>query len=76
MPKNMTLVAVGGYGRSELYPRSDIDLLVLLPDETDTTSQNSLKEFVGFLWDIGLEVSHSIRTVTQCIEESADSSIH
>lgn len=72
MPKNMTLVAVGGYGRSELYPRSDIDLLVLLPDETDTTSQNSLKEFVGFLWDIGLEVSHSIRTVTQCIEESAD----
>ncbi len=72
MPKNMTLVAVGVYGRSELYPRSDIDLLVLLPDEADTTSQKYLKEFVGFLWDIGLEVSHSIRTVTQCTEESAD----
>ena len=72
MPQNLTLVGVGGYGRSELYPKSDIDLLILLPEEPDPALQQHLQELVGLLWDIGLEVGHSIRTVAQCVEESVD----
>ncbi|RFC33657.1 MAG: UTP--GlnB (protein PII) uridylyltransferase, GlnD [Candidatus Nitrotoga sp. MKT] len=72
MPSNLTLVGVGGYGRSELYPKSDIDLLILLPEEPDPALQQHLQELVGLLWDIGLEVGHSIRTVAQCVEESVD----
>ena len=72
MPSNLTLVGVGGYGRNELYPKSDIDLLILLPEEPNQTLQQQLQELIGLLWDIGLEVGHSIRTVAQCIEESAD----
>jgi len=72
MPENIALVAVGGYGRGELYPRSDIDLLVLLYAEPDEVLQQKLHELVGILWDIGMEVGHSIRTISQCLKESAD----
>ena len=72
LPDNISLVAVGGYGRSELYPKSDIDLLILLDDEPDASLQKKLHDLIGMLWDIGLEVSHSIRTVAQCLTESAD----
>ena len=72
MPPNLGLVAVGGYGRSALFPKSDIDLLILLPEEPDATLQQRLQELIGLLWDIGLEVSHSMRTVAQCLAESAD----
>ena len=64
------LVAVGGYGRSELMPGSDIDLLLLLPDADNTTLNASLEQLLMFLWDIGLEVGHSVRTVEDCIEQS------
>ncbi len=72
MPGNISFVAVGGYGRGELYPKSDIDLLILLDAEPDTGLQKKLHDLIGMLWDIGLEVSHSIRTVAQCLTESAD----
>ncbi len=72
MPENIALVAVGGYGRGELYPRSDIDLLILLYAEPDEALQQKLHELVGILWDIGMEVGHSIRTIAQCLKESAD----
>jgi len=72
MPKNIALVAVGGYGRGELYPRSDIDLLILLYAEPDEVLQQKLHELVGILWDIGMEVGHSIRTIAQCLHESAE----
>jgi [protein-PII] uridylyltransferase len=72
MPENLALIAAGGYGRSELYPKSDIDLLVLLSEEPDATLQNKLHELIALLWDIGLEVGHSIRTVAQCMMESGD----
>jgi [protein-PII] uridylyltransferase len=72
IPEDLALIAVGGYGREELYPHSDIDLLILLPQQPDEPLQQSLQELVGMLWDIGLEVGHSIRTVAECMVESVD----
>ena len=101
MPGRIALVAVGGYGRCKLYPKSDIDLLILLDTESekrlmeplairlgeqttlakslvmaghppDDALQQQLHQLVGMLWDIGLEVGHSVRTVEQCMKESAD----
>lgn len=72
MPAHIALVAVGGYGRDELYPKSDIDLLILLDAEPNAVLQQKLTELISTLWDIGMEVGHSIRTVAQCLNESAD----
>jgi [protein-PII] uridylyltransferase len=73
MPDQIALVAVGGYGRGELYPKSDIDLLILLDaGEPDTGLQQKLQQLISILWDIGMEVGHSLRSVTQCLSESAD----
>ena len=71
VPASLALVAVGGYGRGELYPASDIDLLVLLPAEADGPLAERLEGLVCLLWDIGLETGHSVRTVEQCLEEAA-----
>lgn len=64
------LAAVGGYGRGELYPSSDIDLLILLPDQPSPALLEKLEIFVGELWDIGLEVGHSVRTLADCLNEA------
>jgi [protein-PII] uridylyltransferase len=72
MPAELCLVAVGGYGREELYPKSDIDLLILLPKQPDAALAQRLEELVGVFWDIGLEVGHSIRTIGDCMAESSD----
>ena len=63
------LVAVGGYGRGELHPCSDVDLLLLVPQRPDLEDRARIERFVAFLWDVGLEVGHSVRTVDECVEE-------
>ena len=64
------LVAVGGYGRAEMHPASDVDLLILLHDEPDNKLEAKLSDFLTSLWDLGLEIGHSVRTVEQCVEEA------
>ncbi|MFV2057368.1 MAG: bifunctional uridylyltransferase/uridylyl-removing protein GlnD, partial [Thiohalomonadales bacterium] len=64
-----SLVAVGGYGRGELHPGSDIDLLIIIPTLEDCITE-PLQGFLTFLWDIGLEVGHSVRTISDCIEQA------
>ncbi len=70
-PSGSALVAVGGYGRAELYPHSDIDLLVLLDRQPDEKAAAALSAFVGACWDVGLEIGHSVRTIDECLAESA-----
>ena len=67
--KNICLLAVGGYGRGELHPHSDIDLMILLR-KSAKPYQNEIIAFTTFLWDIGLEVGHSVRTLKECIREA------
>ena len=72
LPKGAALIATGGYGRGELYPSSDIDLLVLLAREPEAAERESLERFIGTLWDIGLEIGHSVRTVEGCLQAADD----
>ncbi|MES2354869.1 MAG: [protein-PII] uridylyltransferase [Pseudomonadota bacterium] len=71
LPETLSLVAVGGYGRGELYPFSDVDVLVLLPESMETSINDNVEQFVRLLWDCGLEIGHSVRTISQCMEEAA-----
>ncbi|MBP8148688.1 MAG: [protein-PII] uridylyltransferase [Limnohabitans sp.] len=69
------LAAVGGFGRGELFPSSDVDVLVLLPDglspETSPDLQAQLERFISSCWDTGLEIGSSVRTLSECLAESA-----
>ena len=77
LPGGMALVATGGYGRGELFPCSDVDVLVLLAAEPGAEERERLEQFIGRLWDIGLEAGHSVRTVDACVEAAqADITVH
>jgi [protein-PII] uridylyltransferase len=69
-PPDLALAAVGGFGRGELYPGSDVDLLILLPADAEAALQEKLARLVSLFWDIGLEVGHSVRTVAECLQEA------
>jgi [protein-PII] uridylyltransferase len=70
MPAGVALLAVGGYGRGDLFPHSDVDILILLPSTPDAALTAKLEMLIGRLWDVGLELSHSVRTIEQCLEEA------
>jgi [protein-PII] uridylyltransferase len=67
---HIALLAVGGYGRGELHPYSDIDLLILLDSEDQEFFRDSIERFLTLLWDIGLEVGQSVRSVNECAQEA------
>lgn len=71
LPHKAALVAVGGYGRGELFPYSDVDVLILLDGAPGAALEAKLEELVQLFWDIGLEIGHSIRTIDECLTEAA-----
>ena len=72
MPADACLIAVGGYGRGELFPSSDVDVLVLLPAAaaTDEALHATVAGFITACWDIGLEIGSSVRTLDECVAEA------
>ena len=74
MPGQFALVAVGGYGRCELFPYSDVDVVVLLPDGTSAEQnpdlQHKIEAFIGQCWDCGLEIGSSVRNVSECVSQA------
>ncbi len=66
---DIALLALGGYGRGELHPQSDIDLLVLV--SRTKAGSDDIAAFVRFLWDLKLDIGHSVRTVRDCVREAA-----
>ncbi|MCS6765317.1 MAG: [protein-PII] uridylyltransferase [Candidatus Protistobacter heckmanni] len=71
MPAEAGLGAVGGYGRGELFPYSDVDVLLLLPAAPDAAMEARIESFIGLCWDLGLEIASSVRTVDECVQEAA-----
>ncbi len=75
MPDQACLVAVGGYGRQALFPYSDVDVLVLLPDglspHENPDVQTAIEHFIGSCWDAGLEIGSSVRNLQECMVEAA-----
>lgn len=67
---DIALVAVGGYGRGELHPHSDIDILILLKNDDTRPYRDNIENFLTLLWDIQLVVGQSVRSIRQCVEEA------
>ncbi len=69
MPKGVAVLAVGGFGRSELFPQSDVDVLLLVEKDFDgNAAREALSAFLRSLWDSGLRLSQSVRTIAECCE--------
>ncbi len=70
-PARASLIAVGGYGRGELYPHSDVDVLFLLDDALPASEHARFEPLIALLWDVGLPIGHSVRTLSECVAEAA-----
>lgn len=70
-PAGLDLLATGGYGRGELYPHSDVDVLILGDTRDQDAAQSSIQAFLAALWDVGLQPGHAARSIHQCVAESA-----
>ena len=71
-PSGLTVVAVGGYGRRELFPHSDIDLLLLVESDRSVPARDDIRPFLQELWDAGLRPSHSVHSLAECVSEHPD----
>ncbi|HQN11431.1 MAG TPA: [protein-PII] uridylyltransferase [Quisquiliibacterium sp.] len=71
IPGTAVLAAVGGYGRGETYPHSDVDLLLLTPEPATPEQAQAIERFVGACWDFGLPIGHSVRSLAECLSEAA-----
>ena len=72
--ESATLIAVGGYGRETLHPGSDIDLLILVDPKSDSLRmvEDKLSRLITFLWDLHLDIGHSVRSIDECFQQAAD----
>ena len=70
--QNIALIAVGGYGRRELHPCSDVDILILAADQQLEDYQTRIESFLQLLWDIGLDIGHAVRTPKECYEHARE----
>ncbi len=68
----LALIAVGGYGRGELHPASDIDLMLLLQDKEEPQTGEAIEKFITALWDARLEIGQSVRTLDECVNEASN----
>jgi len=68
--RQAALIAVGGYGRGELFPHSDVDVLIVVPQDAGSQELGAIESLVGRLWDLGLQIGHSVRTVAECREHA------
>ncbi len=68
--RSASLVAVGGYGRREQFPHSDVDLMVLVAGALEAAQAARVEAFIGACWDCGLPIGHSVRTVDECVAEA------
>ncbi|MDY4280490.1 MAG: bifunctional uridylyltransferase/uridylyl-removing protein GlnD [[Pasteurella] mairii] len=72
----LSLIAVGGYGRAEMFPLSDLDFLILTPSRVDAEVEQKIRQFVQFLWDCNFDVGQAVRTLEECLHEGrADISV-
>ena len=71
LPRDHAIAATGGYGRGMLFPSSDVDLLILLPEGAGVNASSAVERFVSLLWDVGLEPGIAVRTAAECLEEAA-----
>ncbi len=72
LPDGAALAAVGGYGRGELYPHSDVDVLVLLREHPSSDDSAAVETLIAAMWDLGIEPGHSVRTIEDCQREAAN----
>ncbi len=70
--EDIALIAVGGYGRGELHPYSDVDLLILLENSNSEDYRDSLESFIALLWDLNLDIGHSVRSIRQCVRTASE----